>query len=943
MQLEPGTRLGPYEVVGPIGAGGMGEVYRARDTRLDRTVALKLLPAFFASDPDRLARFEREAKTLAALNHPNVAQIFGVVELPAKAGSHNVGSHSAGSDGTGYALAMEFVDGEDISQRLAHGPLPIDEAIAIARQIADGLEAAHEQGIVHRDLKPANVKVRPDGTAKVLDFGLATADNADVARSFSSASASAIGQGAANSPTFTSPAHLRQGSGGPGTEMGVILGTAAYMSPEQARGKAVDKRTDIWAFGCVLFEMLTGRTAFGGETVTDMIAALLTRDPDWSQLPAQTPLSVRRLLERCLQRDPKRRLRDIGDAAIELDAAADEAGSVYVVAHRMTWRHVALPAIAILLLVAAASAAIARRLARPAPPDATHMSITPPGGTTLYAWNNQQTAAISPDGRRVVYLVSSPDKLMTRSLDGFHATELKDAGRDPRGPTFSPDGGWIAYIAGDAGSARYLAKMPAGGGTPVRICSLPGAIRGMTWGRDDTIVFGTPVAGKGLFTVSASDGDPAELTTPDGSTGELGHDWPHALPDGKHVTFRIRRAGGVDASDIALLSLDTGKWSVLIKSATAPQYVSTGHLLYSSGGRLHAVAFDLSALAVRGDPVVMIDQVVTKNTGAAEFGVSANGTLMYIAGHVQARMASLVWRDRNGQSTPIDAQRAPYGESALSPDSRHLAVTMSEGGQRIGLWLLDLERDTLSLVTPVGVEAARPTWSIDGGSIAFWSPNAGGEGKPGGIFSISASGAEPPARLTEAQSGERQYPETWTPDGRSLIFSRLVGAGGSRTGDSDLYQLTLGATPAVAPLLAVAGAQREPRLSPDGRWLAYLSFESSSEPQLYVRPYPDINGARILVSSGSAIGASWRRDGRELIYADADEMFAVPVSEGGGVLSVGKPVTLMRFEPGSGILDVAADGQRFLFASARDDSVDAKEIRIVLNWFEELKAKMASR
>jgi serine/threonine protein kinase len=447
MQLEPGTRLGPYEVVGAIGAGGMGEVYRARDTRLDRTVALKVLPAFFASDHDRLARFEREAKTLAALNHPNVAQIFGVVELPAKAGGHNAGSHNvggdnAGSDGAGYALAMEFVDGEDISQRVARGPLPIDEAIAIARQIADGLEAAHERGIVHRDLKPANVKVRPDGTAKVLDFGLATADNADVARSFSSASASAIGQGAANSPTFTSPAHFRQGSGGPGTEMGVILGTAAYMSPEQARGKAVDKRADIWAFGCVLFEMLTGRTAFGGETVTDMIAAVLTRDPDWSQLPAQTPVSVRRLLQRCLQRDPKRRLRDIGDAAIELDAAADEARAVYVVAHRMTWRRVLLPAIAILLLVAAASAAIARRLARPAPPEVTHVSITPPPGTTLFAWNTQQTAAISPDGRRVAFLVNSPDKLMTRSLDGFHATELKDAGRDPRGPTFSSDGAW---------------------------------------------------------------------------------------------------------------------------------------------------------------------------------------------------------------------------------------------------------------------------------------------------------------------------------------------------------------------------------------------------------------------------------------------------------------------------------------------------------------------
>jgi serine/threonine protein kinase/Tol biopolymer transport system component len=934
MQLEPGTRLGPYEVVGAIGAGGMGEVYRARDTRLDRTVALKVLPAFFASDPDRLARFEREAKTLAALNHPNVAQIFGVVELPARAESD-----SAGSDGGGYALAMEFVDGEDISQRLARGPLPIDEAIAIARQIADGLEAAHEQGIVHRDLKPANVKVRPDGTAKVLDFGLAKADNADAARSFSSASPSASGQGAANSPTFTSPAHLR-GSGGPGTEMGVILGTAAYMSPEQARGKAVDKRTDIWAFGCVLYEMLTGRTAFGGETVTDMIATVLTRDPDWSQLPAQTPLSVRRLLERCLQRDPKRRLRDIGDAAIELDAAADEAGSVYVVAQRMTWRHVALPAIAILALVAAASAAIAWRLARPAPPLLTHLSITPPPGTTLFAWNTQQTAAISPDGSRVAFLVNSPDKLMTRSLDGFHATELKDAGSDPRGPTFSPDSAWIAYIAGDAGSARYLAKMPAGGGTPVRICSLPGAIRGITWGRDDTIVFGTPVAGKGLFKVSASGGDPAELTTPDGSTGEFGHDWPHALPDGQHVLFRIRRSGGVDASDIALLSVDTGKWSVLIKSATAPQYVSTGHLLYSSGGRLHAIAFDLSALAVRGDPVVMIDQVVTKNTGAAEFGVSANGTLMYIAGHVQARMASLVWRDRTGQSTPIDVQRAPYGESALSPDSRQLAVTMSEGGQRVGLWLLDLERDTLSLVTPVGVEATRPTWGVDGKSIAFWSPNAAGNGKPGGIFSISASGAGPPTRLTEAESGERQYPEAWTPDGRSLIFSRLVGAGGSRTGDSDLYHLALGVTPAVAPLLAVAGAQREPRLSPDGRWLAYLSFESSSEPQLYVRPYPNINGSRILVSSGSAIGASWRRDGRELIYADADEMFAVPVSEEGGALVVGKPVTLMRFEPGSGILDVAADGQRFLFASERDDSVDAREIRIVLNWFDQLKAKV---
>ena len=619
MALTPGTRFGAYEVTAQIGAGGMGEVYRARDTTLNRDVALKVLPELFALDPDRLARFKREAQVLASLNHPNIAAIYGF----------------EGTEGL-QALVLELVEGPTLADRIAQGPMPLDEALPIAKQIADALEAAHERGIVHRDLKPANIKVRDDRTVKVLDFGLAKALEGDVA-------AANISQ----SPTLSVAA----------TRLGVILGTAAYMSPEQARGKPVDKRTDIWAFGCVLYEMLTGKHAFDGDDVTDVLSRVLQRDPDFNALPAATPRAVRKLLGRCLQKDPRSRLRDIGDAKAELDEPVEDA-SLQVLAGgtRMSRRQKVL--VGALLLVSALAGSLAtwwtmrQPLAQPV--GVLHASIALPATASPLtaiapaiggSGSSAAAMAISPQGTHVVYTGRAGNRmqLYMRSLDGRDVVPIDGAAGGS--PFFSPDGQWVAFFADGK-----LKRVPVEGGAPLTICDAAFGFGG-AWSDDGTIVFAGVLQG-GLSRVSVTGGPPQPFTTL--AEGETAHRWPAFVPGTRDVVFAAGSGFNWDAGRVAIQSLDAAEHRVLFEGGTNPRYASTGHILFARAGSLFAVPFDAARRVTVGDPRVVLQGVSTFGlAGTAQYAVSTGGTLVYLPGGVEDVRRSLVWVDRRGREQPV--------------------------------------------------------------------------------------------------------------------------------------------------------------------------------------------------------------------------------------------------------------------------------------------------
>ena len=554
MPLKPGTTLGPYTVTAKIGEGGMGEVYRARDTKLDRDVALKVLPEAFTADPDRLARFEREAKVLASLNHPNIAAIYGLEE----------------ADDT-RALVLELVEGPTLADRIAKGPLPLDEAVPIAKQIAEALEAAHEAGVIHRDLKPANIKVRDDGTVKVLDFGLAKALDPNTEGDPS------------QSPTLTAAA----------TQMGVIMGTAAYMSPEQARGKPVDKRADIWAFGCVLYEMLTSKRAFGGDDVSLTLAKVLEREPRWESLSDTTPPNVRKVLERCLEKEPRQRVQAIGDVRLAMEGAFETAVSAPsepgAVPQVQVWQRPA--AVSLLALVVAIVTGVAVwSLMRPAPGAVVNSLLTPPPSMPLNIAIFDVNVALTPDGTRVVYrgLVNGQPHLFVRPLAVLDATPLTGLSSNPLNPFISPDGDWIGFFDGFGALQRVSIR----GGPAITIVEdVPGYPRGASWGPDDMIIFAT--GSSGLLRVPMGGGELEVLTTPDAERGEVNHAWPEILPGGRAVLFTIDAAGGPQNAQIAVLSLESGDYEVLVPGGSNPRYVPTGHIVYGVGGTLRAVGFDL--------------------------------------------------------------------------------------------------------------------------------------------------------------------------------------------------------------------------------------------------------------------------------------------------------------------------------------------------------------
>ena len=679
LSLTPGTRLGVYEITAPIGEGGMGQVFRARDTKLDRDVAIKILPDAFAHDADRLARFQREAKTLASLNHPHIAGIYGLEE-----------------SGGMTALVMELVEGDDLSQRIARGAIPLDEALPIAKQIAEALEAAHEQRIIHRDLKPANIKVRADGTVKVLDFGLAKAMEP------ASVSASAM-----SSPTITTPAMTLQG---------VILGTAAYMAPEQAKGRAVDKRADIWAFGVVLYEMLTGRRLFDAEDMSETLAAVLTRDVSLTTLPAAIPARLRTLLRDCLIRDPRQRLRDIGDARIVLEqviagAPGDVSTPASVNAIVPAWRR-ALPWASTAALAAGLATVIVmwapwRQPA--APPRVTRTTITASGAAALTITGIDRDLALSPDGTHVVYVGNGGTQLFVRALDALEPVAIVSGG-DVRGPFVSPDGQWVGFFE----NVTTLRKVAITGGPPITLARLGAIPRGATWAPDDTIIFATSDPATGLQRVSAAGGTPEVLTRPDYAQGEANHLWPEILPGGRAVLFTIMsQTGGLETAQVAVHDLRTGIHKALLRGGSHGRYVASGlaspklvegglastkpgevgHLVYVAAGTLRAMAFDPNRLETHGTSVPVLPRLATTSFGAGDFAVAADGTLVYVdaPGSLAANARTLVWVDRTGKEEPVAAPPRVYQHPRLSPDGTRVALTSND--QENDLWIWDLARD----------------------------------------------------------------------------------------------------------------------------------------------------------------------------------------------------------------------------------------------------------
>jgi Tol biopolymer transport system component len=917
MPLEPGTRLGPYEILSAIGAGGMGEVYRARDTRLQRDVAIKILPASVVADDDRLARFTREAQMLAALNHPGIAQIFGTAEVPGDGG------------GRGEALAMEFVDGEDLAARIARGPLPLDDALAIARQIAEALDYAHERGIVHRDLKPANVKVLPDGTVKVLDFGLAKAVEVG-----GPAVATGSGPAAARSPTFTSPAM---------THMGVILGTAAYMAPEQAKGKPVDRRADIWALGVVLFEMLTGRTLFGGETVTDTIAQVITQPPRFDLLPPATPAAVRRILRRSLEKDPRNRFQSAGDVRIEIDefrAAPDASESAAAAAPPRSRAMALLPwgiagalALAFAFVVWRSSgkqAADARSLMR--------LDVRVGGGETLLVDDNSDgaLAVLSPDGQTMVYAATRETvrRLYVRPLSALESKPL--SGTDgARQPFFSPDGKWVAFFA-----SGELKKVAITGGAPVSIAPATDA-RGGAWGADDTIVF-SPDLTTGLFKVPASGGTPVALTKP--AEGERTHRWPAFLPGGKALLFIRQNVGAAyDDGLIEAVRVETGERKVIVRGGTFPNYLPTGHLVYMRENTLFAIPFDPSRLEASGTAQPVGTGVMTSGgvgagggDGAAQIAFASNGTVAYLPGSIAAGVSLLVILDRRGEQVFALPERRDYRDPRFSADGKRLAFTIVDGRVQ-HVHVLDRARGTTTKVTFEGTANGLPVWSPDGQKLAFYSDRDGGALN---IFLVRSDGAAQAEAITTT-SGVT-LPGSFSPDGTLLAGMVQLPAT-----QMDVVILSL-ADRRMTPFAATRAAELLPAFSPDGKWIAYQSDESD-QVEVYVRPYPG-PGGKWQLSVGGGLMPQWTKDGRELVYVTGEarsRVMAVPITVEGQSFKPGKPVQLfdlpLQRRLNATWYDVSRDGTQFAMLKSEDEHAanGFTHVTLVFNFFDEVHRIMA--
>jgi eukaryotic-like serine/threonine-protein kinase len=882
--LSVGHRFAHYEVLAPLGVGGMGEVYRARDGKLGREVAIKILPRLFSTDPERSARFDREARLLASLNHPHIGGIYGLEVI----------------DGT-PALVLELVDGDTLAERIAKGPIPISEALNIAHQVADALEAAHENGIIHRDLKPANIKITAAGVVKVLDFGIAKAVVGDT-----------TSRDLSQSPTLTAN----------GARDVVILGTAAYMSPEQARGKPVDKRTDVWAFGCVLYEMLTGRVAFAGDTISDTIAAILGREPEWSAL--QTPASLRRVLQRCLEKDPRRRLHDIADARIEIedvigDAVGTPADGTAVNARqqpvRLLW---SIAAVVTLVAVGALTWNLqTARQAQTAPLRISRMTIAS-SGTAALGIATGRSLAITPDGTRVVY-VGSNNELFVGPLDRLDATAMYTGAAPLNWVFVSPDGQWVGFA-----ETRTLKRVALTGG-PAAPIAQTGLVIGATWAPDDTIIFSTSDPATGLRRVSANGGDVTVLTRPAQARGELDHLWPEMLPGGRAVLFTITAATGGRAAQVAVLELSTGTYTVVVRGGSHAHYVSSGHLVYTAEGTLRAVPFDLTRLEAGRMPVTVLPRLVTSQQGAGDFAVAADGTLAYVdaPGATSPAARTLVWVDRQGGEEPLGAPARPYVHPRVSPDGARVAVAIED--QENDIWVWDLTRRMLDRFTFGPAADFAPVWTPAGDRLVFFSQGEGEHGlfwqpadRPGGAEKLS-TGA-PPSGVT--------------PDGTEVIFAY--------GGNQDLMMVALDGTRRVQSLLGTPAVERNGIVSPDGRWLAYES-DSAGRFEIYVRPFPNASAGQWLISTAGGTRPLWAPSGQELFYVAPDGvLMAVRADPRGDRWSSGSPTKILegpyvtRGLRDKRTYDVSADGKKFLMVKQPANQA-APQIVVVQNWTEELK------
>jgi serine/threonine protein kinase/Tol biopolymer transport system component len=857
MSLTPGSAFGGYAVGPMLGAGGMGEVYQARDIRLGRSVALKVLPDAVAHDRERLARFTREAQTLAALNHPHIAQIYGIEE----------------SEGT-TALVLEFVDGPTLADRLAHGPVPGDEALAIAAQIAEALEAAHAGGVVHRDLKPANIKIAKSGAVKVLDFGLAKIYADDTP-----------GRDVSLSPTITAV----------GTRAGTILGTAAYMSPEQARGGSVDGRSDIWAFGCVLFEMLTGRTAFGADTVPDTVVRVLSREPDLATLPGNTPASIVSLLKRCLQKEVDRRLRDIVDARFQIEDALSGGGSSTPEAGSRTTRR--RYAGWIVAAVVALSAVVAGVLFRRAPTDASalRLIVDTPEGSDPYSF------ALSPAGRHFVY--SFEGRLWMRSLD-------QDEGRPLMGtqgaqmPFWSPDGRSVGFLAEGA-----LKRIDLDGGFARSLAAAPNPRSG-AWSPDGTILFGAS-AGP-LLRVGADGGDvrPATTLLP----GQSSHRWPRFLPDGRRFLFLA--LGTADVRGVYVGALDTKQVTRLVDGEPAFDFLPPSHLLLTRDGALWAQRLNATYTAVEGRMIPVARRVLTDNSvnGLGALSVSAAGPIAF---RTAAGKSQLLWVDRTGREiAPLsDPDDTRWQDLALAPDGATVAVRRNIAGNS-DIWLVDARGVLRRLTFDPAVDGA-PTFSPDGRRVAYAADPADGLWD---IYERPADGTGAEALLLKTP--ENENPIDWSPDGRFLLFLKQ-----SAKTDLDVWALPLTGDKKPFPIAQSPFNELLAGFSPDGRWVTYNSSESGRV-EVYAVPFPG-PGARVQLSVGGGSFPQWRRDGRELFYrAPGKGVVAVPVEARGSGLVTGAPRVLFN---DSGVMEVVSspDGQRFLIVKKVSD---VSPVSILLNW-----------
>jgi len=867
MTIAPSTRIGPYEVVGSIGAGGMGEVYRARDTRLDRNVAIKALPAQFASDPDRLARFGREAKLLASLNHPNIAGIYGVEEI----------------QGANY-LVLEYIDGQSLAERLTKAALPLDEVLDIARQICYGLEAAHEKGIIHRDLKPANIMLTRDGQVKVLDFGLARVAEP------------AGDTDQVNSPTITALA----------TQLGVMLGTAAYMSPEQARGRSVDKRTDVWAFGCVLYEMLAGRVAFAGATGSDTVAAVLERAPAWDGLPADTPSTIRRLLRRCLEKDSKRRLRDIGDARIEIDdvrsgaAPTDRQPAPQGARKALVWT--------LVTVTLTSAAAITAWMLRPLPvPRERRLEIsTPP--------TSDASLAMSPDGLKVVFTATSGGRsqLWLRQLDSGVARPIAGTDRASN-PFWSPDGRSIGFFADgklrrmdiDAGSAKALAAAAV--------------YMGGTWNNDGTILFANNPGGP-LLRISAEGGEPVAATRVE-SPRQRGHLAPQFLPDGRHFLFFV--TGSPEARGVYIGQVDRLEARRLFDADTPAVYAAPSHLLFVREGKLLAQEFNSASLAVSGDAFPLAEQVTAGTTISA----SAAGPIVYrtaSAGTLQQQLISL---DRSGRELekivyPANAVPGP----ALAHDGRRIATYRLVNGN-MDIWSYEIARRTWDRITFDPGDDIWPLWSPDDRRMVF------GSARSTAVVNLYSKvlSAAPGSEQLLLSTPRGAFPMDWSADGRFLLYDEL-----GTNGTSDLWALPLEGDRKPFEVVRTDFDEGLGQFSPDGRWVAYQS-DRTGRVEVYVRPFPG-PGTDVVVSTDGGTQPRWNPDGKELFYiADDDRLMSVPIqfSADGKSPEPGKPVGLFATALGRRYVYrqryVVLPNGRFVTNSYVDDG-GASPIMVILDW-----------